>query len=783
MKKFIVLAAAVWAGSLFGALQLAKDGKTDYVISGDIKSQPVIELKTYLEKMSGAKFSVCGENNIPAGKNVIYVGNTAFARKNGIDFEKYAPEAWSYQTFGKNIVIGGHPHHGNLYAVSNFLEREFGCHWFYFDGEEIPQYKELILKTASRKGQPSWLSRQLVNGFSNDSRNLSTETVKAATRAYRLNGSNLDDTIYNSSSSYFLNCHNLYYLLPPEKYFKEHPEYYPMDLTGKRIHGSTKERAYANICFTNKDAARISAENLIEIIKRDRSRKSKAEWPVYYVIHTLDACNFLCYCPECKSFSSANGGDSALIILYVNRIAELVGKKYPEITLVAPAASDTSESIPTFKPLSNVQLRTSFRFTQRDCFRPLTHPVNAKQFAIYNAWNKISPGIGLWDHRNMGMSNYGKVPRVDTALDGNIADLKLYHTNGLKWYFVENQSIIYRNPMAFRGLEDWVMCQMMNDMTKDPDELIKIYMKGYYGPAAEKMTAYLNLLREKVRNEKTAMVALNNVARSYQTGPFMHQIYDMLHAALKTVPENSAYATRIRREMINPLAVILYSKGLKTSFDKKAIADEYRKYRTEQIKLFCRKSEQSRLLKELEKDIKNFTFRLEIPTPEQFKNIPEHKIFKFGYDRLTYRDNNKFVQDDPDSTIGKSICAPKAEGKRMHGGWLYGYSGMRPMTFLIYNWNTKDLKSHTIGKSAVKDEKFHWYKLGTFEFKAGRVTLMTWWWYIQMDLSDVFVAPDGTNEINIYDVWYSAKITGPTYFPGSKQKDGIYLDQVILIRK
>ena len=52
-----------------------------------------------------------------------------------------------------------------------------------------------------------------------------------------------------------------------------------------------------------------------------------------------------------------------------------------------------------------------------------------------------------------------------------------------------------------------------------------------------------------------------------------------------------------------------------------------------------------------------------------------------------------------------------------------------------------------------------------------------------MDLSDVFVAPDGTNEINIYDVWYSAKITGPTYFPGSKQKDGIYLDQVILIRK
>lgn len=780
MKKLLLFAVILGAGSLFADLQLAKGGKTDYVISGDIKSQSAAELQTYLSKMSGAEFILCPENAIPPNKNVIYVGNSSFAKKQGIDFEKYAPEEWSYQTFGKNLVIGGHPHHGNLYAVSNFLEREFGCHWFYFDGEEVPSYKELVLKTASRRGKPAWLSRQLVNGFINDA-NVSNETVKAITRAYNLNGSNLDDTVYNSSSSYFLNCHNLYYLLPPEKYFKEHPEYYPMDLTGKRIHGSTKERSYANICFTNKDAARISAENLLGIIKRDRSRKQKAEWPLYYVIHTLDACNFLCYCPECKAFSQANGGDSALILLYVNRIAEVIGKTYPELTLLAPCATDYESGIPTLKPAANVQLRTGFRFTERDCFRPLTHPVNAKSFAIYNAWNRIAPGIGLWDHRNMGMSNYGKVPRVDTAIDGNIADLKLYHKNGLKWYFVENQSNFYRQPMAFRGLEDWVMLQMMSDMSKNPDELIKIYMNGYYGPAAEKMTEYLNLLREKVRNEKSAMVALNNVARSYQTDAFMHRIYDLLHAALKTVPADSKYAIRIRRELITPLAVILYSKS-KSTFDKKAITAEYRKYRTEQIKLYCKKSQQNSLLKALEKDIKNFSFRLEIPTPEQFKNIPEHKILKFGYDRLTYRDSNKWVKNDPDSTIGKSICAPVEEGRRKHGGWLYGYSGMRPMSFLLYNWNTKDEKSFTISKSKVPDEKFHWYKIGTFEFKSGRVTLLGWWWYIQMDLSDVFVAPDGTNEINIYEVWVSAKITGPAYFPDSKKENGIHIDQVILIR-
>lgn len=783
MKRFIFAVVLLAVGSLFADLQLAKDGKTNYVISGDIKSQPAKELKTYLEKMSGAKFQLCAENAIPAGKNVIYVGKSDFAKKQGVDFEKYYPEAWSYQTYGKNLLIGGHPHHGNLYAVSNFLEREFGCHWFYFDGEEVPSYKELVLKTKGRKGQPAWQSRQLVHALTMDGKNISPATNKRARRAYSFNGSNLDDTIYNSSSGYFLNCHNLYDLLPPEKYFKDHPEYYPMDNTGKRVHGSTKLRSFANICFTNKDAARISAENLIKVIQRDRSRKQKAEWPLCYAIHVLDACNFLCYCPECVKFSKANGGDANLILLYVNRIARVIGKIYPEITLLAPVSSDFETGIPTVKTEKNVTIRTSFRFTQRDCFRPLTHPVNAKHLAYYEAMNKISPGIGLWDHRNMGMGRYGAVPRVDTALDGIIADFKLYHKNGLRWIFIENESIIYKQPMAFRGLEDWVMLKMMSDMSSDPDELIKIYMKGYYGPASAKMTEYLNLLREKVRNEKAAMVALNNVARSYQTGPFMEKIYNLLHDALKTVPENSDYAMRIRREMINPLAVMLYYKHLKISMDRKVITEEYRKCRTEQIKLFCRKEAQTRLLKELEQDIHKLNFRLEIPTPEQFKHIPENRILKFGYDRLTFRDSNKYVQDDPDSTIGKSIYAPFEQGKLKHGGWLYGHSGMRPMTFLIYNWSTKDRRSRTLFKSQVKDEKFHWYNLGTFEFKPGRVNLMTWWWHVQMDLSDVFTPPDGTNAINIYDVWFSAKIAGPAYFPNSKKKNGIHIDQVILIRK
>ena len=81
-----------------------------------------------------------------------------------------------------------------------------------------------------------------------------------------------------------------------------------------------------------------------------------------------------------------------------------------------------------------------------------------------------------------------------------------------------------------------------------------------------------------------------------------------------------------------------------------------------------------------------------------------------------------------------------------------------------------------------EDEKFHWYRLGNYEFLPGRVTLLMWWWHMQGDLSKVFTPPDGNNDINKYTVYVSLKFTGPSYVPGSKKPDGVFIDQIILVQ-
>ena len=82
MKKvFFALFAVCLLAAEAAELRLSKAGQTDYVIAGDKSSMAVRELQLHLKKITGAAFQICDETKLPAGKPVIYVGNTAFAKK------------------------------------------------------------------------------------------------------------------------------------------------------------------------------------------------------------------------------------------------------------------------------------------------------------------------------------------------------------------------------------------------------------------------------------------------------------------------------------------------------------------------------------------------------------------------------------------------------------------------------------------------------------------------------------------------------------------------------
>ena len=117
------------------------------------------ELKTYLEKSTDSlKVGEKGFLGMGAKEAVFHIGNTDFARQNGIDCEKMENEAWIVKSFDNNIVIAG-GERGVLYGVWNFLENHIGIRWWNAFEEYVPEKTDRYFKMLDGSGKPHFLMR------------------------------------------------------------------------------------------------------------------------------------------------------------------------------------------------------------------------------------------------------------------------------------------------------------------------------------------------------------------------------------------------------------------------------------------------------------------------------------------------------------------------------------------------------------------------------------------------------------------------------------------------
>ncbi|MBO4632199.1 MAG: hypothetical protein J5858_09775 [Lentisphaeria bacterium] len=209
----------------------------DVIVHADAASA-ASELKVYLGSVTGRNLPVIEEKKFDGKCPAFYVGQTAFARKNGVDFSKFAPEEWCYRSIGKNVVLGGHRINGNEFAVWHFLENELGIRWFTFESTYIPKRKELSFGTLNRRGKPAFLERHL--WAAPYRQKLSSDNLRKDLqmgRRNRLNPGRYSPMILSKKASH---SHNYYDYVSPKKYFKSHPEYFSMDENGKRYHGKNQ---------------------------------------------------------------------------------------------------------------------------------------------------------------------------------------------------------------------------------------------------------------------------------------------------------------------------------------------------------------------------------------------------------------------------------------------------------------------------------------------------------------------------------------------------------------
>ncbi|MBE6374333.1 MAG: DUF4838 domain-containing protein [Lentisphaerae bacterium] len=784
MKNFLLLTGVLFSTVLAAAVP-------EFLVTGEqpvkLENMAEKELCLFYKQIYGKELKKIGENEAD-GKSVIFLGNTDFARKNGVDPDAAGKEEWILKTVGDDLIISGGRPAGTLYGVYELLER-LGTAFLTPDETVIPTGKPDFPKFDEKK-KPAFPGRLIYNSIPGGM--LLTKADPAVLEAYRLwalrsriNGRQKTTEPYYYLGDYYnlstYPYHNLGWYVDPNKYFKTHPEYFQMDPMGRRIRPKSKA-VEGSLCMSNPEVKRITLETLRGFIQRDRKAKPKDEWPVVYDISELDATSYICRCPECKKIIEADGSESGLLLQYINHIAREIRKEYPDIIIRTSARGRMPGKM---LPEKNVLMRIGTKFTVVSPFAPIDLDRYPDYKPFFNAWTKLMPQLQMWNYWNLGYKYYFNPPRVEVIFDAIQPDLKLFHANKIVCMFTESGMSPF-SPQNFMMLSYYVANHLMVDLDADAEKLADQFLTGYYGPAAPTMKSWFTRIREGMKKYPQPKASSMSVGHwMYLTPEFMFEMYQDLHKAEKALPKDSRYAARVRYELITPIWYTLanwhnYGKiFLKAGLTKEALIKECRTLAREFIRRYPSKRPE-KMDETFEQLFESAT--VTFARPEKFKNVPDR-----DYRLMTARNfrgvsilGSKKVKD-PESIQGEAI---KSADKRneYHGVniLLPGKHGFRSTEF---RFNGHPSTVHTYLQQVYQDEKYHWYRLPGSVVVSDKNTFWGHGWSIQGRANHWYTLTNGDPKDNTWDqIWISAKFTGPAYVKGSTRENAIYVDMVVGVR-
>jgi hypothetical protein len=482
MSVLVLTASCLLASrALADEIVLADAGKSDYQIVLADDASPSTrhgaeELQSFLEQITGAKLPIVSDQK-PLGPQEIILGQNAHSRELGlsVDFKSLGHEGYVIRTVGQRLVIAGGPLRGNMYGVYGFLEDHLGCHWFAPGVSHIPKSARLAVAAIDDRQVPALEYR---NVYLNDCFN----TDWCARNRMNSTFGKLDDR-HGGKVSYAkdLSVHSFNRLIPPEKYFAKHPEYFSM-IRGRR------RKDHSQLCCTNPEVIRLCTE---EIRRAMRAQPQATAFSV-----SQNDWDGHCECQACQTLARREGSQIAPVLQLVNRVAEEVEREFPDKLVDTLAYTWTRHAPRTMRPRRNVVVRLC---SIECCF---SHPLqtcdsreNREFRADLAAWGKIAPRLWVWDYATD--FRFYLLPFPNQRVRG--PNVRFYVAHNVKGIFEQDTFNTPQSELAALG--GYITAKCLWNPNCDSNRAIVEFLRGYYGPAAPPIREYINLLHDRVERE------------------------------------------------------------------------------------------------------------------------------------------------------------------------------------------------------------------------------------------------------------------------------------------
>lgn len=485
------------------------------------------ELALFLHIVTGAKFPVGTDAAAPGGRLLVGAG-AARAALPAAGLDGLAPEEIVVRSVGDDLVLAGGGPRGTLYAVYTFLEDVVGCRWWTSTASRMPWKPSLSVTGLDLRFKPPleyrepfwfvafdpvWSARNKANGI-------------------RSGG----DELRGGHQVYEGFVHTFYGLIPPEKYFDAHPEWFS-EIGGQR---TAKD---AQLCLTNEDMRRELVKNL-----KDRLRANPA---ATIASVSQNDCFGNCACPKCRAVDEEEGGPAGSLLRFVNAVAADIAGEFPDVAIDTLAYQYTRKPPRLVRPRPNVIVR----LCSIECSfaRPLDDPRNKTFFDDLEGWSKIAGRLYIWDYTT-NFSHYVQ-PHPNLAVLG--PNIRLFVRRNVRGVFEQGAYQSWGSEMA--ELRAWMLAKLLWDPALDEDRLREEFLAGYYGPAAGPMESYLEGLEEAVAKSGDALGCYSPADAKFLSFETLARSWARLGSAERKARRSKEYVRRVRRATL-PVAYVVLTR-------------------------------------------------------------------------------------------------------------------------------------------------------------------------------------------------------------------------------
>jgi hypothetical protein len=467
IKKLFILTLIIFSLNMLNAQQLTIVNKTksEYNIvlpkkASNYEITAAHILQDYVQKISGCKLPVIKDNEKSKPKEIL-IGITNRTKDDIIKNKKQSlnEDGYYLYTSDEKLLILGGSGKGIIYAVTGLLEDFLHCRKYSPAVEYFPRQETILLPQIDDTQIPPAEIRIVHCEFSNDT-----------SYAYFRKIVQTKD-IWNEGNYRGYYVHTLPRIIPSEKYFAAHPEYFSL-INGVRV-------PYGQFCLSNPDVLKITIADLKEQIANHPSLK-------YWSVSQSDN-YYSCECDQCKAIDKEEGSPSGLMIRFVNEVA----KAFPDKIITTLAYQYTRKPPLKTKPLDNVMITLCTIELNRS--QPIETDTGSTAFVReITEWGKITNKIMLWDYETQFSSSFGPFPLYNT-LQPNI---QFFTKNNVIAHF---QQCNGKHSENFGELKCYLLSKLLWNPNADAAAIIDDFMKGYYGNAATFIHQYFDLLHSECK--------------------------------------------------------------------------------------------------------------------------------------------------------------------------------------------------------------------------------------------------------------------------------------------